>query len=175
MHEPSSSLPDISAELALTLSLARAQATMVRRLDQVLGAYHGISFSDFMLLNSLARAPGGRMRRVDLAERQGLTASGVTRTLLPLEKIGLIERQQDPRDARVAYAAISASGRELLANATPAAEQTSKDLLRNCPSKQYPDLTAALAIISGLPSITLAHPHSPAAAHSADSAEAHRP
>lgn len=153
MSEQLPPLPDAGPALALALSLARAQATMVRRLDQVLGSYHGISFGDFMLLNSLARAPGGRMRRVDLAERQGLTASGVTRTLLPLEKIGLIERQQDPRDARVAYAAITDSGRELLHNATPAAEQCSKDLLRNCPADHYPALTDALTIISGLPGV----------------------
>lgn len=155
MSEPLTPLPDTGPALALALSLARAQATMVRRLDQVLGSYHGISFGDFMLLNSLARAPGGRMRRVDLAERQGLTASGVTRTLLPLEKIGLIERQQDPRDARVAYAAITSSGRELLQHATPAAELCSQDLLRNCPVEQYPILTEAMTIISGLPSINL--------------------
>ncbi|WP_374362913.1 MarR family winged helix-turn-helix transcriptional regulator [Pseudoduganella danionis] len=155
MSDLSSPLPETGAALALALGLARAQATMVRRLDQVLGSYHGISFGDFMLLNSLARAPGGRMRRVDLAERQGLTASGITRTLLPLEKIGLIERQQDPRDARVAYAAITASGRELLLNATPAAELCAKDLLRNCPDEQYASLTAAMTIISGLPSVAL--------------------
>jgi DNA-binding MarR family transcriptional regulator len=146
-----SDLPDTSPALALALNLARAQATMVRRLDQVLGSYHGISFGDFMLLNSLARAPGGRMRRVDLAERQGLTASGVTRTLLPLEKIGLVERQLDPRDARVAYAAITDSGRELLLNASNAADQCSKDLLRNCPAEQFEQLGNALSLISGLP------------------------
>ncbi|MYM31899.1 DNA-binding transcriptional regulator, MarR family [Duganella sacchari] len=140
----------ISASLEFTLRLARAQATLVRRLDQVLGGYHGISFSDFMLLHYLNRSPGGRLRRVDLAERQGLTASGVTRTLLPLEKIGLVERQQDPRDARVAYAAITGTGRELLNNATTVAEQISKELLRSCPAAQFDDLSNALALIAGM-------------------------
>ncbi|MTV38715.1 MarR family winged helix-turn-helix transcriptional regulator [Duganella radicis] len=140
----------ISPSLEFTLRLARAQATLVRRLDQVLGGYHGISFSDFMLLHYLNRAPGGRLRRVDLAERQGLTASGVTRTLLPLEKIGLVERQQDPRDARVAYAAITATGREMLTNATTVADQISKDLLRSCPPAQFDDVSKALALIAGM-------------------------
>jgi len=140
----------INPSLEFTLRLARAQATLVRRLDQVLGGYHGISFSDFMLLHYLNRAPGGRLRRVDLAERQGLTASGVTRTLLPLEKIGLVERQQDPRDARVAYAAITETGRELLGNALTVANQISKDLLRNCPQGQFDDLSNALALIAGM-------------------------
>jgi DNA-binding MarR family transcriptional regulator len=140
----------ISPSLEFTLRLARAQATLVRRLDQVLGGYHGISFSDFMLLHYLNRAPGGRLRRIDLAERQGLTASGVTRSLLPLEKIGLVERQQDPRDARVAYAAITATGRELLNNAVTVVDQISKDLLRSCPSAQFDDLSNALALIAGM-------------------------
>lgn len=145
-----STTPAINPSLEFTLRLARAQATLVRRLDQVLGGYHGISFSDFMLLHYLNRAPGGRLRRVDLAERQGLTASGVTRTLLPLEKIGLVERQQDPRDARVAYAAITATGRELLDNATTVANQISRDLLRNCPAAQFEGLSNALALIAGM-------------------------
>lgn len=146
MDEPT----PISPSLEFTLRLARAQAALVRRLDQVLGGYHGISFSDFMLLHYLNRAPGGRLRRVDLAERQGLTASGVTRTLLPLEKIGLVERQQDPRDARVAYAAITATGREMLTNATTVADQISKDLLRSCPPAQFDDISNALALIAGM-------------------------
>ena len=136
--------------LDFALRLARAQATLVRRLDAVLGGYHGISFSDFMLLFYLKRAPGGRLRRVDLAERQGLTASGVTRTLLPLEKIGLVERQQDPRDARVSYAAITPTGLELLNNALVVANQISTDLLRSCPPDQLDALSAALGQIAGM-------------------------
>ncbi|MFS2007760.1 MarR family winged helix-turn-helix transcriptional regulator [Duganella sp. CT11-25] len=151
MDENTTPIPAaISPSLEFALRLARAQATLVRRLDQVLGGYHGISFSDFMLLHYLNRAPGGRLRRVDLAERQGLTASGVTRTLLPLEKIGLVERQQDPRDARVAYAAITPTGRELLLNAVTVAEQISKDLLRSCPPDQFDNLSTALGLIAGM-------------------------
>ena len=142
--------PAVTPSLEFTLRLARAQATLVRRLDQVLGGYHGISFNDFMLLHYLNRSPGGRLRRVDLAERQGLTASGVTRTLLPLEKIGLVERQHDPRDARVAYAAITDTGRELLLNATTVANQISKDLLRSCPAAQLGTISNALALIAGM-------------------------
>jgi DNA-binding MarR family transcriptional regulator len=136
--------------LEFTLRLARAQATLLRRLDQVLGGYHGISFNDFMLLYYLNRAPGGRLRRVDLAERLALTASGVTRSLLPLEKIGLVERQQDPRDARVGYAAITATGQELLLNALTVADQISKDLLRSCPPAQFDALSQALGLIAGM-------------------------
>ena len=105
--------------LDFCLRLARAQAVLVRRLDNTLGNLHGISFSDFQLLYHLNRAPGARLRRVDVAERLALTASGVTRALLPLEKIGLVSRQPDPRDARVGYAAITPAGQELLKDSAP--------------------------------------------------------
>src|SRR3954468_12436250 len=111
------------------LRLARAYAVLVRRFDSALGNHHGISFSDFQLLNHIARAPGGKIRRVDLAERVSLTASGVTRTLLPLEKIGLVTRQSDPRDARVGYASITPTGSELVTNATVVVDNVSRNAL----------------------------------------------
>jgi len=135
--------------LEFCLRLARAHATIVRRLDTVLGGHHGLSFSDFMLLQHLAKAPGGRLRRVDLAERQGLTASGVTRTLLPLEKTGLVARQADERDARVGYAVITPAGHALLDNAVLSATETAADLLRHAPPEQMEALNAVLGNLVG--------------------------
>ncbi|MBB3221813.1 MarR family winged helix-turn-helix transcriptional regulator [Pseudoduganella umbonata] len=137
------------AALDFCLRLARAQATVVRRLDAVLGGHHGLSFGDFMLLHHLSKAPGGRLRRVDLAERQGLTASGVTRTLLPMEKTGLVARLADERDARVGFAAITPAGHELLDNALHTARETCADLLRHAPQDQLDSLTAVLGNILG--------------------------
>ena len=86
--------------LDFCIRLARTCAVLTRRLDNKLSGVHGLSFSHFMVLYSLDRADGQRLRRIDLAERMGMTASGVTRMLMPLEKIGLVSRQADPRDAR---------------------------------------------------------------------------
>ena len=127
------------------LRLARAHAVLIRRFDSALGNHHGISFGDFQVLNHLSRAPGGRLRRVDLADRLGLTASGVTRTLLPLEKIGLVTRQPDPRDARVGYAAVTPIGEELLVNATATTDMVSSDLLKSV----HPDQLAGMADLLG--------------------------
>ena len=132
------------------LRLARANAMLVRRFDSGLGNHHGISFSDFQLLNHLARAPGGRLRRVDLAERLGLTASGVTRALLPLEKIGLVTRQPDPRDARVGYAAVTPVGLELLVNATAVVDLVSREAIRNLPPEQTAAMSALLGQLAGM-------------------------
>lgn len=134
----------------LCLRLARANAVLIRRFDSGLGSHHGISYGDFQLLNHLARAPGGRLRRVDLAERLGLTASGVTRSLLPLEKIGLVTRESDPRDARVGFAAITPTGLELVANATDVVDVISRDALRSVPPAQMTALAELLGQIAGM-------------------------
>ena len=136
--------------LDFCLRLARAQAVLVRRLDNTLGNLHGISFSDFQLLYHLNRAPGARLRRVDVAERLALTASGVTRALLPLEKIGLVSRQPDPRDARVGYAAITPAGQELLGHAVATAHMISQELLKDSAPEQLDALAAILGQIAGM-------------------------
>ncbi|GLX54081.1 hypothetical protein Shyhy01_70300 [Streptomyces hygroscopicus subsp. hygroscopicus] len=118
----------MSDALDAALRLVRAQATLTRRFDARLGGLHGVSLADFTLLLRLGQAPGGRMRRVDLAEALGLTASGVTRALAPLERIGLVTREPDARDARVAYASLTGTGRERLKEMLATAEETADGL-----------------------------------------------
>ena len=115
--------------LAVCLDLARAYASLVRRLDGRLGGLHGLSFGDFAMLLRLSEAPGGRLRRVDLAAQLGLTPSAVTRSLIPLEKIGLVKRERDARDARVGYASLTKAGERVLREATESAEEVSGEVL----------------------------------------------
>jgi DNA-binding MarR family transcriptional regulator len=115
--------------LEIALALTRAADSLARKMDSRLGSLHGLSFSDFTLLLHLSRAPLERLKRIDLAEKVGMTASGVTRCLLPLEKIGLITRQADARDARVGYAALSEAGRTLLGYALPTAQSLADEWL----------------------------------------------
>lgn len=136
--------------LDLCLHLSRAHALLNRRLDNALGSVHGISFSDFQLLHYLDHAPGGRLRRIDLAERMGLTASGVTRSLQPLEKIGLVTRQSDPRDARIGYAVLSDAGRERLRDARVTAGALCESLLKDADDVRRKALAALLGQISGI-------------------------
>lgn len=58
------------------------------------------------------------MRRVDLAERLILTASGVTRLLDGLETAGWVERASCATDRRVTYAVLTAAGRKKLHEAS---------------------------------------------------------
>jgi DNA-binding MarR family transcriptional regulator len=142
--------PQDHPALDFSMRLARAHAAMVRRLDNSLGSYFGISFNDFQLLLYLSHAPAGRLRRVDLAECMGLTASGVTRALLPLEKIGLVTRQPDPRDARIGYAVLTEAGHTLAFNATGVVQTISQNLLRDIAPEALPAMSAMLGQLAGM-------------------------
>jgi DNA-binding MarR family transcriptional regulator len=141
----------MSDQLEIVLRFARAQAALAKRFDATLAGLHGVSMSDFTVLLRLAQAPGGRMRRVDLAEALGLTASGVTRGLVPLERIGLVTRETGARDARVAYATLTDTGRErleyMLATAEQIAAETFADPLWS--GEDIAQLSVLLARLSG--------------------------
>ncbi|MBV2155469.1 MarR family winged helix-turn-helix transcriptional regulator [Kitasatospora sp. SUK 42] len=148
--------------LDTALRLVRAQAAVVKRFDASLSGLHGVSLSDFTLLLHLSQAPGGRMRRVDLAEALGLTASGVTRGLAPLERIGLVSREAAARDARVAYAALTPTGRERLAEMLYTARQVAADLFApdQWSSEDGTRLSTLLTRLGGTaPSVPPAPPH----------------
>lgn len=136
--------------LDFCIRLARAYAVLTRRLDNKLSSVHGLSFSDFMVLYSLDRADGQRLRRIDLAERMGMTASGVTRMLLPLEKIGLVSRQADPRDARVGFAILSPAGASLLGHALKSAEAICQEAIQPVPGEQVQALRGILGQLAGM-------------------------
>lgn len=113
--------------LKLLMNLSKVQSLVSRRFDSL--SAHGISFSDFMILYLLGQAPGGKMRRVDLAEKIGLTSSGVTRMLAPMEKTGLIQREANERDGRVSYASLTTAGRQILEDALVTAVHKAKEIL----------------------------------------------
>jgi len=132
------------------MRLTRAYATLTRRLDNALSNVHGLSFGDFMILYHLERAPGSRLRRIDLAERLGVTASGVTRSLLPLEKLGLVARQPDPRDARVGYALLTEAGQQLLQYALVSVQPIAQEALQQVPTDQVEALSMLLGQLAGV-------------------------
>lgn len=93
-------------------SLIAAAERVERRLDGQLSNIKGISFSEYRLLDALAAVEGGTTR-VSLATAVGLTPSGVTRALKPLEKLGFVETIRDERDARRSLARLTSQGIDL--------------------------------------------------------------
>ena len=77
---------------------------------------YGASFSEFWILRAIEAEGTRGIRRVDLAEFVGLTISGITRALQPLEKLGYIETLDETLDARVRKVVLSKSGRGLYAD-----------------------------------------------------------
>ena len=116
-------------EQNLLLSFASAWNRIERRLDSSLGAIRGISLAEYRLLRALADAPNSQASRVDLAHAVGLTPSGVTRALRPMEKLGVVTTIKSKRDARLALAALSPSGRELVEDASTVVDDAMQDFL----------------------------------------------
>lgn len=120
-------MTDISASLKLILNLSKAHIVLSRKLETRLSG-HGIGFTDFTILLILHLAPGQKMRRVDLADKIGFTASGVTRMLIPLEKIGLVQREAYERDARVSYVGLTDIGKQVLEESLASAEVMAQEI-----------------------------------------------
>jgi DNA-binding MarR family transcriptional regulator len=98
--------------------LVRGHAAMTRAMNAQLVADHGLTINQYEALLYLARADDRRMRRVDLAERLVLTASGVTRLLDGLEQSGYVDRDSCASDRRVTYAVLTDTGLEKLRTAS---------------------------------------------------------
>jgi DNA-binding MarR family transcriptional regulator len=102
------------AGLESWVSFIRAHAAITRELSAQLQREHGLTLNDYEVLLHLSHAEGERLRRVDLAERVILTASGITRLLEGLERSGFVRKEHCASDARVSYAKLTVDGREKL-------------------------------------------------------------
>src|SRR3954464_2918292 len=114
-----------SESLEMVIELARLASMMARRF----GLPGGLGFSDFVILYHLHRSPEGQMRRVDLADKLGMTASGITRPVAPLEKLGIVKRVASDHDGRVVYVALAPGGKRLFSEALESAEENSHNLI----------------------------------------------
>jgi DNA-binding MarR family transcriptional regulator len=101
---------------ATTVDAARLRLALMRlsrRLRQEVSA--GITPSQLSALARLDR--GGPMPLRDLAAAERITPSTLTRVVASLEAEGLISREPDPDDRRVARVAVTAAGHALLETA----------------------------------------------------------
>ena len=88
----------------LFLVLSKLNAKMTRKMD---GSLWWIWWNDFMVLYYLDTSINKKMRRIDLADKIGLTASWVTRLLLPMEKVWMVKKEVNKNDARVSLVSIT--------------------------------------------------------------------
>ncbi len=108
--------------------LALARTLIARDVDHPL-SQHGISLADLAILRELRSAPDGKLRRSELAQRLGVTPSGVARQLGPLERIGLVDRESHDRDARLALVVLTDTGTRVADEALETAEYAAERAL----------------------------------------------
>lgn len=133
-------------QLAFFLKLSRVHAILARSFDRHLGV--GIGFTDFVILYHLSQAPEEKMRRIDLADAVALTPSGITRLLLPMEKIGLVKRESSATDARVSYVKLAPGGKRLLEESLEKAEQISAEFLPSTKVQKMSDISEVFSHLS---------------------------
>lgn len=131
------------------VGLLRAHSALTRELSADLVATHGLTINDYEVLLHLARAEGNRLRRVDLAERLLLTASGITRLLDGLERAGYVRKDTSASDGRVSYAVLTDEGLAKL----KAASKTHVSGIRDLFESRYDDdeLETLAGLLARLP------------------------
>ena len=116
--------------LALILDLSSWHSKVIKTIDRRV-SLHGISYSEFLVMYQLSLGTNKSMRRIDLAESVNMSASGVTRLLNPMEKLKIVEKEKNPRDARVSFVKLSDVGFELFTDAMKTLSHTADDLLES--------------------------------------------
>jgi len=108
---------------------------LVKRVEGQLDI-HGISFTEYMILRHLYEAPRNTLRRIELAENVGISASGVTRLLAPMEKNKLVEKEANLRDARVSLVKLTKTGQRVFKEASVSFEHSAEFLTERLSSSQ---------------------------------------
>lgn len=135
------------------ISLLGASARLEERFANELAGVHGLALKEVLLLMHLERAPRLRLSRIDLAKRLHVSPSTVTRMTIPLEKRGVLGREANDRDARLAYVVLTDAGRKLVLTARATLEGMSVEVFRDRWTKQEITSLADLLgrIVAGQP------------------------
>lgn len=99
--------------------LMAAHARVSGALDHALQARHGVSLTEFEVLQRLVESADGSRRMQDLAEEIHLSPSALSRLVGRLERSGLAFRDVCDEDRRGVYACVSDAGRSLQGQAEP--------------------------------------------------------
>lgn len=100
-------------------ALLAAETALGRLIDTEAVSPTGLDSTIVDLLLRLDQAPGNRMRAVELSRQVLMSPSHISRTLDRAEAAGLVRRGPDPDDRRAAQVAITAAGRDVVADFAP--------------------------------------------------------
>jgi len=136
-----------TTEAQLVLSIDKLAGDFARKLEGALTP-HGISFTEFTVLNALQGSVDNTLRRIDLAQHVGLSASGITRMLRPMQKIGLVERDTNPRDARVSLVSLTQAGQRIFEEASISVNLKAESLLSALTQRQHSEYARMTGLLS---------------------------
>lgn len=104
----------------------------------------GISFTEYLIMYHLKNSSSNTMRRIDLAELMNMSPSGITRLLAPMEKLKLIEKVANPRDARQSLVKLSMAGQTKFKDATVSFDHRATEMLKQLDDKEIQQLDGLL-------------------------------
>ncbi|WP_242630827.1 AsnC family transcriptional regulator [Variovorax paradoxus] len=131
------------APLDLCLNIGRAHASLNLKLQEELGAFHGLDYEVFTLLHRLLSTEGGCMRAADLARSLGVPISALVRKMVLLEKSGLAERTAGLKGDGL-HATIRPGGRKLMQAAVTTAEAICADAVKSLAPESLSQINVAL-------------------------------
>lgn len=121
---------EINQKAKIIMDLSSFITHLLKKINYPL-SQHGISFTELSIMHHLYMAPNKTMKRIMLAELSGLSASGITRLLNPMEKIHLVEKEQNARDARESLVKLSEAGLQIYQEAMNSFQQSAEFHLKN--------------------------------------------
>ena len=135
---------ELPASLSLLTELASLSSAFIKQADRKLSA-HGISFAEFMVMHYLSKAADLTMSRTELADAVSLSPSGITKKLNPMQKLHLVEKEVNQRDARFSLVKLTATGVEIYNDALVSCIHCANDLTENVTGKQLNTLLEIFA------------------------------
>jgi DNA-binding MarR family transcriptional regulator len=134
-------------------ALLQVHAAVVPVLDHKLMAEAGMPLRFYDVLLELAAAPDRRLRMSDLAGRVVLSRTRVSRLVDEMASAGLLVREQNPADARSAYATLTELGLRRFRQAAPKyLAGIEEHFAQQLEDRELEELAAALQrVLSALP------------------------
>jgi len=136
----------LSTKLQFFVDLTIIQSKIKRTFDARLGI-NGVGLDDFIILYVLSNSTDYQMERVELAIKIGLTTADLTRKLPSLEKIGLIEREDNPEDIKKSKIRITEAGKKVYVYATESAQEKAIDLF---PFRNNKELEGLIEVLNSI-------------------------
>jgi DNA-binding MarR family transcriptional regulator len=137
-------------EMRAWQALLHGHQQVIRTLDREMRGEHDLALPAYDVLLRLAGAADRALRMTDLAERVRLSPSGLTRLVDRLVAKGLVRREPDPNDGRVAFAHLTDAGlRQLRLAARTHLRGIREHFTGRLTDTQLRNLASALEAIAG--------------------------